>query len=444
MRQAATRANDAARFLADLGEVRRKPGLERVRFLMHLFGLPHQEFRCVHVAGTNGKGSTSAMIASVLAREGLAVGLYTSPHLVSLRERIQVSGEFISSDMLTKLIEEVHRLTKGEDDPPSFFEVVTACALKHFSNTNVDIAVLETGLGGRLDATNIVEPEVAVLTSLSIDHESWLGRSLYEIAGEKAGIIKPGIPVVSCWSGPEERAVLEEKCARVHAPLRLLDRDFHVELIRPWVDGAPAVISYSGPRWRFDSIRLPLFGLHQVQNAALAIAGLEVLAERGFEISEAGVNDGMASVKWPGRLEMIQGEPGLILDGAHNPEAVKALAETIPFLSYHGDRERRILLFAASCDKDTRAMLSKLSPFFSTLVATSFGGERAGKVEDLAGNGNEFFNRVVAEEDTAKALERARKLAGPNGLVVAAGSLFLVGAIKKIIQEKPEDPYIFQ
>jgi len=430
-----TRIREAVRYLSGLGEIRSRFGLERIARLVEELGHPERAYRCVHIGGTNGKGSTAVLVAAALTAAGHRCGLYTSPHLVSLCERFRVDGDEIAAGLLAERIEEVRALaeTAAPDDRPTFFEVVTAAAFRHFALERVEVAVLEVGLGGRLDATNIVDdPLVTVLTDLSIDHTRFLGTSIEDIAREKAGIVKRGRPVVSCWSEGPEAEVQASRCRELEAPLLTLGRDFSAEIVEPWRAGTPARIDYRGRGWRLDGLPLRLRGEHQVENAGLALAALEQVAEAGSEVDPGGVAAGFEVAEWPGRLEPVSSEPVLVvLDGAHNQGATAALARAVP--DRFPGRLPRVLLLAVSADKDLDRLLAPLAPLAGIAVATSFGGPRALAAEDLARAAGRHFAQVDLEPDLARALARARNLAGPAGLVLATGSLFLVGRLRALL-----------
>lgn len=428
------RIREAVRYLAGLGEARSRFGLERISALAEQLGHPEREWACVHVGGTNGKGSTAALVASVLQAAGYRTGLYTSPHLVSLCERVRVNGREIAAGALAERLEEVRSLAESfdEDDRPTFFEVVTAAAFRHFALERVEVAVLEVGLGGRFDATNIVrDPLVSVLTRLSIDHTRFLGDSIEDIAREKTGIVKPGRPVVSCWSDDPPSSILTARCVELGAPQLLGGRDFEFGSKAPPRPGEPAMLYFSGSGWRLADLPLSFLGAHQIENAGLALAALEQISAAGLAVLPRAVCDGFAAASWPGRLERVIAEPpAVVLDGAHNEGAAVALAAAVPGLFPHAPR---VLLLAVSADKDVDRLLAPLAALSDTAVVTCFGGPRALPADDLARAAGQRFAHVRAEPDVERALALARELAAPQGLVLATGSLFLVGRLRGLL-----------
>ena len=347
---------EALAFFRGLAPSTIRLGLSRVEAALVALNQPERRFPSVHVAGTNGKGSTCAFISSVLQKQGYRVGLYTSPHLVRVNERINVGGADISDPMLARRIDEVlDRLPQMlEADPPlTFFEFGTVVALWHFAEEAVDIAVLETGLGGRLDATNVVTPLVTAISVISLDHQRYLGDTLEEIAAEKAGIFKPGIPAVASAQAPEVAAVLRRMAARVGAPLRLGGEDFWVE-----PESSGQTLRYQSAERSLGGWRPGLRGAHQIHNAALAIATLEAVG-RTLSLSEESIRLGLASTQWPGRLEQWGVAPPLLLDGAHNPGGIEALVAALNSL-YPARKVH--LVFGVFSDKDFRPMIESLFP----------------------------------------------------------------------------------
>ena len=420
--------------------------LRRMDELMQRLGNPHQAARSVHVAGTKGKGSTAAMIVSVLTAAGYTTGLNTSPHLIDLRERIKVDGEFIAEAELVNLVEKLRpefdtvrrQATYGE---LTTFEVLTALAFYYFREKGVDFQVMEVGLGGRLDATNIINPEVGVITTIGFDHTEVLGNSLTEIATQKAGIIKPG-NVVVLSSQPEEAArAIESVAADRGAKLIRVGRD---------VTWRSVDFDLSGQRFevkgRLGDYRLsiPLLGDHQLGNAATAVAALEVLAERGFHISGDSINKGLQEVNWPGRFQVIHRNPFIVVDGAHNLESMQRLKATLGQyfgLSDEGveSREgvpyvdRSILIFGASLDKELGGVISELYPLFDKVLVTHSCHPRAAAPEAIIGEFTKQGVGPMVTADVPGALSLAESLAGNNGLICVTGSLFVVGeAIEQV------------
>ena len=420
-------------------------GLARMRRLLTLIGSPHDAFPVVHVAGTKGKGSTVAMIAAILGAAGLRVGRYLSPHVHRLEERIAVNGRTIAEADLLRSFASVVPAVEHLDDAarrrgtrvPTWFEVVTAVAFDHFARSGVDIAILETGLGGRLDATNVSRPVVSVITSISLDHMAILGPTVRHIATEKAGIIKRGCPVVCGARDPAARKVIEATARKRRAPLRLIDRDFTVHhaptsAASPLAGGA-LLLRAEGGGGPEHTYPLSMAGRHQADNAALAVMTIGELRRRGFPIPEAAVRAGLAGVRLPARIERIADRPLVILDAAHNVASMASLVETLDgVLAATAARAApRVLLFAASADKQIEEMLACCRGKFDRVVVTRYlTNPRAATTERLvAACAAAGLSGPVTAESPAAALAMARKLAGPRGLVCIAGSFFLATEI---------------
>jgi dihydrofolate synthase/folylpolyglutamate synthase len=402
--------------------------LDHMRALLRAVGDPHRRVRVVHVAGSKGKGSTSAMLATVLRAAGYRVGLFTSPHLSAVEERIQVDGVPISRDEIAVLLTEI-RDRIDVTLAPTFFEVGTAVGWLHFVRRRVDVAILEVGLGGRFDSTNVCSPLLSVITSISYDHTKFLGDTLAEIAFEKAGIIKPGRPVVSAVAGPEARPVVERVAAERVAPLAELDRDFSFACRPGRVDRvAPTVTICTGSR-TWPEMQLGLLGKHQAANAALVVAGVERLRDEGLAIPDAAVARGLADVVWPARMEVLGRSPWVVLDCAHNTASVRALVET---LADSFPPCRRLLVFASSNDKDVPGMLRVLAPHFAHFYLTQFGNNpRAVPPAQLAAWLGEIADVPRDAVPSADAAWRmARAAAGPADMVVVTGSVFLAGELR--------------
>jgi dihydrofolate synthase/folylpolyglutamate synthase len=408
--------------------------LDRMRALMVLLGSPEQKYPSLHVAGTKGKGSTSALMASALTAAGFKTGLYTSPHLQDYVERIQIDGRPVSHIQLVELVEQVKphvaivpKLTT--------FEITTAIAFLFFAQQNVEAAVIEVGLGGRLDATNVVMPRVSVITSLSYDHMAVLGNTLTLIAGEKAGIIKPGIPVVSSPQMDEARAVLERVAKEQHAPLTFVGRDVLFTTGEHSLDGQMLSVSRKqkteGRKQAAENsqesviLRLPLLGQHQVVNAATAYAALKV---SGLNVSDEAIRKGFAGVSWPCRFEIVCHAPPVILDSAHNQDSFEKLAQTLedyyPGLSI-------ILIFGSSEDKDVSGMLAALKGRLKLVLATKASHPRAIEPEKIVETANRLGIRAEAAAPVEVALDRALDAAkGGGDIVLSAGSMFVTAEVK--------------
>ena len=415
--------------------------LDRMRRLAEALGSPERRFASLHVAGTKGKGSTAAILHALALECGLRAGLYTSPHLVDLRERIVVGREMVSQEALRAIIEQaqphVERL-RAADDAPTFFEIFTALAFRHFADEAVDLAVVEVGLGGRLDATNILEPLVSVLTAISLDHVHQLGDRLEQIAAEKAGIVKAGVPVVSQPQPPEALAVIERAAREAQAPLTLVGRDVAYTW-SPATDAPGIRLSVRTPRAAYADLFLPLMGEHQAINAATAIAAAEQAAPVAERLTPARlaatrerVRRALAQVRWPGRMELLPGRPDVLLDGAHNRASLERLLEG---LAQHFPGRALVFVFASAADKDIDGMLAVLAEKGggAPVVFTKMQNPRAADPADLAARFAACGGRGAETAlDTEAALAAARKKAPQGGLVVVCGSLYLVGEVKTL------------
>ncbi len=411
--------------------------LDRMRKLLEVLGNPHEQIKCVQIAGTKGKGSTCAMLASVLKTCGYTTGLYISPHLVDLRERITIDGHMIShSDMadVLKTIEANYKVFG--DNPPSFFDIMTGVALRHFADQAVDIAVLETGLGGRLDSTTAVTPLVTAMTHISLDHMNILGKETTQIAKEKAGIFKKGIPAVSVEQDPEVVAVLDEAAAAVGTTVEYTGKqiDFSYRFEANKELGPHTRVSITTPTSRWEHVAVPLRGEHQAHNCGLALGVLDKLKANGFNIPEEKVTTGLAATQLAGRMEQVWTEPRVILDGAHNGVSIKAL---IRALGAHIAYDSLVVIFGCGQDKDINGMLKQLSLGADKVIFTKAkNNPRAMEPEDLIHRFNDLSGKM---SQAAPTLEDALRLAGRavsrEDLIVITGSFYLVGEGKKHFAE---------
>jgi dihydrofolate synthase/folylpolyglutamate synthase len=413
--------------------------LEHMRSLLARLGNPHQRLRIIHVAGSKGKGSTAAMLASILRQAGYRTGLFTSPHLCRVEERFQVDGQAITTSELTTLLDEIRRCVKAEDRsggvPYTFFEVATAVGFLHFLRRRVEAAVLEVGLGGRLDSTNVCQPIVSVITSISFDHTQLLGDRLAAIAAEKGGIIKMGHPVISGATVPEARAVIQRISRERHAPLCQLGVDFRYRYTPGRVTATQTQrsrVSVATERRNWPEFELNLLGDHQAANAAVAVTCVETLQAEGWRISDAAVAAGLAEVSWPARLEVVARNPLIVLDCAHNVASALALVRT---LHASFPPARRLLVFAGSSDKDLAGMFRVLAPHFAhafltryTNNARSVPGERLAEL--LHANGKLTATLCPTPAD---AYHAARAAASPGDLIVITGSVFLAGELRPLL-----------
>jgi dihydrofolate synthase/folylpolyglutamate synthase len=391
-------------------------------------GHPERACAVVHVAGTNGKGSVSAMIAAVLRASGLRVGLFTSPHLHRLVERFRIDGRPMPERELGRRVAELKGWLETPGTPElTFFELCTLLAFEWFRDQRCDAIVLEVGIGGRLDCTNVVTPRVSVITSVALDHQDKLGRGLAAIAREKAGIIKRGVPVVSGVRDPRAAQVIARRAARLRAPLARIDRDFSAERA-----GEGQRVRCAGEELE---VKLGLRGDYQSDNVACAVAALRALQEQGLPVTRPALLRGLRTVRWPGRLELLAGAPPLLCDAAHNPAACRELARYLRGMS--GAYTRRVLLFGVLSDKDYARMLQVLLPRFDSVVFVTPASGRALSARELQ---RRFGGEAV--DAVEQGLQRARKRAGKRGLVVVAGSIFVMSTARALSLGVREDPKI--
>jgi dihydrofolate synthase/folylpolyglutamate synthase len=421
--------HETIRYLFGLQKHGIKFGLANSVRLMELLGDPHRRFRSLHVAGTNGKGSTAAFLAGVLRAAGYRTGLYTSPHLVNFAERIRVDGMPIAEDRVVELAERVRRRYQelppsgsGEAMSPTFFEVTTAMAFAHFAEAGVDVAVVEAGMGGRLDSTNVITPLVSVITNIDLEHTEFLGATLGQIAAEKAGIIKAGVPVVTGVVQTEAVRVIEGEAARQGAPVYRMPKDFSAERTSP---GPPQRFNYRGIDANFPDLTVSLLGRHQVGNACLAAAAVECAVRAGVRVPESALRSGLASAAWEGRLELLAREPDLYVDGAHNPASAAVLAEALREL--RSGYPRLVLVLGILQDKDHEGIISPLAPLADSIIVTRPAYARALDAAALAASVRRAHPSVSVAGTVGEAVARARAQASPDGLVVVTGSLYTVG-----------------
>lgn len=415
--------------------------LGRMFELMKKLGSPEMRYASIHIAGTKGKGSVASMCQSVLQAAGYKTGLYTSPHLHDYAERIQVNGQPIPHEGLTDLVNEIKPIIESIDQLTTF-EITTAIAFLYFARQNIDVAVVEVGLGGRLDATNIVTPVISIITSLSYDHTSVLGNTLAEIAGEKAGIIKPGIPVILAPQKEEARLVVARVAENRNAPLVQVGRDYlyapdSYSLERQsffvWpASDQPELDRYieSGgvSEWEPTKLKIRLLGYHQIENAATAYAALQVFKERAFNVKESDIMEGFVRVSWPGRFEVLQRNPTVVVDSAHNRDSALKLRLA---LDDYFPGEKVVLIFGASEDKDLYGMFAELMPRVDLVIATQSYHPRAMEIDRIVETAHQFGKAVTIIPDVAEALEKAIRAAEDNMIVLAAGSIFVAAGVRE-------------
>jgi dihydrofolate synthase / folylpolyglutamate synthase len=410
---------DPAAYLASLNINVMRFGLKTISELLSVLGNPQNSFKTILIAGTNGKGSTAAMIASILQCAGYKTGLYTSPHLIDVRERIRVNGKIISWQDFRR---DITVVKEAVNKPATYFEVLTAAAFLYFQRRQIDIAVLEVGLGGRLDATNVCRPLVSVITNIGFDHMSYLGSTLTAIAREKAGIIKQGGICLTAVGQKKVLGLLANICRRRRAALYYLGKSMKMAKQK---DG---LYTYQGIDWELKNLSVPLLGRHQLDNAALALAAVEIIAGKGFPAASAAICKGLAETRWEARLEILRQKPLFVLDGAHNPAGISVLCRA---LKNDFAYRRLILIFGALSDKNYRLMLRKIMPLASHIILTQLPTTRAVPVSRI----REFVKKsgYTAEttDNVAQAVLRALTLAADEDMICAAGSLYLAGAVKQ-------------
>ncbi len=415
-----------------------KLGLSNTVELMKLLGEPHKAFRCIHIAGTNGKGSTASMIASILNESGFKTGLFTSPHLVSFTERIRINGLKISENDVINLAAEVRKLVDGTDLNPTFFEFVTSMAFHYFAVHDVDWAVIETGLGGRLDSTNIVRPEATVITNISLDHCEFLGNTISDITFEKAGIIKQGVPLITASSNQAVINQLSEIAESLNAPVHIYQRDFSGCLKN--MNDMQITMDYSGMH-RYRDLSVPLTGKHQLDNACTAIRTCEVLKEGGLSVSEEAVVKGLKNVVLEGRLEWISQSPPIILDGAHNPDASKSLAASLMDIF---PEKKIILITGVMSDKDIKETIEPLVNIADSIILTKAQYERAASSDKLSSIISTIHRseakgapvKTVNSSSVLEAIEIARKQCTDNSIILITGSFYTTGEAKEVLGHK--------
>ena len=412
--------------------------LDRMEKLLSRLGNPHKKIATVHIAGTKGKGSTATMLAKMLEANDYTVGLYTSPHVVDLHERIVVNSKMISDSemlgLLNRIYAPVERIAKN--DAPTFFEIMTALAFMHFVDKKVDIGIIETGLGGRLDSTNVIQPKVVGITSLSIDHQSQLGDTINSIAKEKAGVFKRGVPIVTIQQDPEAMRVLKSQAAAVKAPLSVAgkDIDFSYRFETSREHGPHTRICLTTKTSKFEHLRVPLHGKHQAINCGLALAMLDKLKSSGYKIDNEKATQGLNKVSLPGRMEMICDDPRIMIDAAHNAASIQALmlaiGQNVPY-------DSMVVIFGCNNDKDVAGMLGKLQYGADKVIFTRSNSVKAMSPEDLADMYTEICSKMCQTAPSLnEALALARSAVGKEDLICITGSFYLIGQAKMLFQSR--------
>ena len=401
------------------------PGLDRMRQLLALLGNPEKQLKFVHIAGTNGKGSTAAMTASILQTAGYKAGLFTSPFIYRFNERMQINGQQIADEDVVRLVALVKEKADTMADYPTEFEFVTGMAMVYFLEQGCDIVVLEVGMGGMIDATNVIPaPEVAVITNIGLDHTDALGDTPEKIAANKAGIIKPGCHAVIYRSSPSVEDVLEAVCRDKNVPLKKADFD-GLKLLAHSLEGQ-----------QFDcgerkAMTLPLLGHHQLRNAAVVLSVIDALKERGWQISESHIYIGIQNVSWPGRFDIVGRDPLFIIDGGHNPQCIEALVENVR--DYLTDR-RVIVLTGVLADKDYGEMFRPVMPYVEQFVCVTPNNPRKLDAGELAQHLQQAGATATACDSIAQGVQKAISLSGKDGVILCFGSLYTIGDIKKALQ----------
>lgn len=411
--------------------------LARMEKLLSLIGNPHKKVPTVHIAGTKGKGSTATMLAKMLEANDYVVGLYTSPHLVHLHERIRVNDKMIRESemlgLLNRIYAPIEKISKTE--PVSFFEIMTAMAFMYFVDLDVDIAVIETGMGGRLDSTNVIRPEVVGITSLSIDHQHQLGETIGSIAKEKAGIFKRGVPVITVQQDPEALRVLKSAATAAKAPFSVTgsDIDFSQRFETSREDGPHTRICLTTATSKFEHLRVPLYGKHQAINCGLALAMLDKLKESGYEIDDEKATEGLNDVSMTGRMEMICDDPRIMIDAAHNAASIRALihaiGQNIPY-------DSMVMIFGCNSDKDVKGMLHQIQYGADKVIFTRSKSAKAMFPEDLAEMYTEMCGKMCQSATTlGESLRLAKSAVDREDLICITGSFYLIGQAKTRFQE---------
>lgn len=410
-------------YLSSLGLHKVKPGLDRIKELLKSLGNPEDKNPGIIIAGTNGKGSVSSAISSVLSAQGYIVGLYTSPHLVNITERIKINGVLISDSDLSSIILEIKETVQESlSETPSYFEIITAAAFVYFAREKVDFSVLEVGMGGRWDATNVITPLASVITNISIDHSEYLGEKISDIATEKACIIKPGVPVITAATG-DAFEVIENTANKNSSTLMVYGREFST-------DGENTDnFNYNGLRWGFKNLKSNLKGSYQLENLSLAIATLEVIHKKHkIKIEEKSLREGLSNIEWEGRFEILRERPTLILDSAHNPGAAKSLVKSIR--DSYPDTKFTFLVGMLN-DKGHEQFLKEISSIAERLIITKVPSERTASPKQLTFIAQKYIEEIQTIDDYKSAYEAILHADKPS---CVTGSLYLIGAIKKLIK----------
>lgn len=426
--------NEAMEYLDNAAMFGMNFGLERtINILKHL-GNPQDKIKCIHIAGTNGKGSTTAMISSVLRESGYKVGMHTSPYIEVFEERIQINNKNIPKERLAEIITKVRAavdlLDTAKIGVPTYFELVSCAAFLYFCEEKVDFAVIEVGLGGRLDSTNVMVPELSIITSISYDHMNILGNTLGEIAGEKAGIIKENVPVIAYPNDDEVMEVIKNKCEEMVSELIIADKIGELVKIIKGENTIPYQIACIDTVKNKYELKLPLLGEHQIKNATVAICALEKLSEVGYEITLKSILNGINKVTWPGRLEVLKESPMVVIDGAHNLGGIKALAEnTKKYFSYNN----MVLILGILADKQVEEMIKTIVPMASKVITVTPNNNRAESNVELMDIIKKYNENCEAIDNYEEAYKKGLSYCSEDDLLLISGSLYMIGDMRKII-----------
>ena len=424
----------ALAYISSFGRFGSRPGLERMQWVLEQLGHPEAGLKFIHVAGTNGKGSTTVLIHNILQAAGYRVGMYTSPYLESFTNRIGAEGRDIQTEALVSLVERLRphfeAVNQSNLGPITQFEVTTLLALAYYQELGLDFVVWEVGLGGRLDATNVVTPLISVITNVGYDHTEVLGETLGQIAAEKAGIIKPKIPVVTAVQREEPLTVIEETAANLQAPLYRLGHEFTYN--RNWFTLDEQSLDYSDAHLQLADLRLQLMGAHQCQNAATALAVISQLRQNGYAITEQACREGLATTRWPGRLEVMRKQPLVLVDGAHNPHGTLALQQA---LQEYFPEQKISMVLGILQDKERAEMFSHLLPYASRVIFAAPNYGRATDPQVLLREAAEYQIPATTAANVAAAIEQAMAELADNEVLLIAGSLYTVSEAREYLKQ---------
>lgn len=427
-------------YIYDLTKYGIKLGLKNINYLLYLLGEPHKKLKIIHVAGTNGKGSTCSLISSILQSSGYKVGLYTSPHLVDFTERIKINHKSISRKKVSELLERIKPSIKKVANTsyyghPTFFEVITSMAFLYFFEEQIDFLVLEVGLGGRLDATNVCEPLISVITHIDYDHMDKLGNSLEEIAREKGGIIKPEGIVISSKQYEEAYNEIKKIANKKNSLIYSTGKEINYKIVKSDINGV--IFDLKGIYHNYKNLHTPLLGRHQADNATTAITVTEALKIRGVNISEKAIRAGLEKVKWTGRLEIIQTNPILILDGAHNPSGIRIVLQALKEIFTY---QRLVLVLAIFADKNYKKMIQIITPKADLIITTKTKSRRAAPPQVIAKEAAKYIeqNKIIVTENIPQAINCALSNSKEDDLICITGSLHAVGEAKRYFRNKKQ------